>query len=87
MTGEHGPVADTSMQELSFEAALGELEKLVQELERGQLDLDEAISAYERGTALKELCRQKLADAQMRVEKLSVNASGEARVEPFDPTR
>ena len=72
---------------LTFEAALGELEKLVQELERGQLDLDDAISAYERGTALKELCRQKLADAQMRVEKLSVSPSGEPRVEPFDPSR
>ena len=80
-------MTDTSTQELSFEAALGELEKLVQELERGQLDLDEAISAYERGTALKELCRQKLADAQMRVERLSVNVSGDARVEPFDPSR
>lgn len=79
-------MSDTTTQ-MSFEAALGELEKLVQELERGQLDLDEAISAYERGTALKELCRQKLADAQMRVEKLSVNASGEARAEAFDPAR
>ena len=78
---------ETNTQDMSFEAALSELEKLVQELERGQLDLDDAISAYERGTALKEHCRQKLADAQMRVEKLSVNAAGEPRVEPFDPAR
>lgn len=72
---------------LSFEASLAELEKLVQELERGQLDLDAAIAAYERGTALKEHCRAKLADAQLRVEKLTMTASGEPRVEPFDPAR
>ena len=71
---------------MSFEASLAELEKLVQELERGQLDLDAAIAAYERGTALKDHCRAKLADAQLRVEKLTMTA-GEHRVEPFDPAR
>ena len=80
-------MSETEMSAMSFEAALGELEKLVQDLERGQLDLDEAISAYERGTALKEHCRTKLADAQMRVEKLSMTATGEPKVEPFDSAR
>ena len=80
-------MSETETNELSFEAALGELERLVQELERGQLDLDDAISAYERGTALKEHCRKKLSDAQMRVERLSISANGEPKVEPFDPAR
>jgi exodeoxyribonuclease VII small subunit len=69
---------------MSFEQALAELEKIVQDLERGQLDLDAAISAYERGTQLKLHCEGKLREAQLRVEKISLGPDGRARAEPTD---
>ena len=70
---------------MSFEQALAELEKIVQDLERGQLDLEAAIQAYERGTALKEHCRQKLQEAQLRVERIALGPDGSVRTEPMDP--
>ena len=70
--------------EMSFERALAELEKIVQDLERGQLDLDAAITAYERGTQLKLHCESKLREAQLRVEKISLGPDGRARAEPAD---
>jgi exodeoxyribonuclease VII small subunit len=70
---------------MSFEQALAELEKIVQDLERGQLDLDAAIGAYERGTALKEHCQQKLQEARLRVERITLAPDGSARSEPMEP--
>jgi exodeoxyribonuclease VII small subunit len=69
---------------MSFEQALAELEKIVQDLERGQLDLDAAITAYERGTQLKLHCESKLREAQLRVERISFGPDGRARAEPTD---
>jgi exodeoxyribonuclease VII small subunit len=69
---------------MSFEQALAELEKIVQDLERGQLDLDAAITAYERGTQLKLHCEGKLREAQLRVEKISLGPDGRARAERTD---
>ena len=57
---------------MTFEQALAELERIVQELERGQLDLDAAIKAYERGSQLKAHCTAKLREAQLRVERISL---------------
>ena len=71
---------------MSFEQALAELEKIVQDLERGQLDLDAAITAYERGTQLKLHCEGKLREAQLRVEKITLGPDGRARTEPTDLT-
>jgi exodeoxyribonuclease VII small subunit len=69
---------------MSFEQALAELERIVQDLERGQLDLDAAITAYERGTQLKLHCEGKLREAQLRVEKISLGPNGRVRAEPTD---
>jgi exodeoxyribonuclease VII small subunit len=69
---------------MSFEQALAELERIVQDLERGQLDLDAAITAYERGTHLKLHCEGKLREAQLRVEKISLGPDGRVRAEPTD---
>ena len=71
----------------SFEDALGELEGIVQKLERGQLDLESSIAAYERGTELRRWCDTRLGEARMRVEKLTFDKDGEPRDrEPFEPT-
>lgn len=59
------------IEKLTFEDALEELEKIVRSLESGQGGLDDAISAYERGASLKKHCEAKLAQAKMRVEKIS----------------
>ena len=69
---------------MTFEQALAELEKIVQDLERGQLDLEAAIAAYERGTHLKLHCEGKLREAQLRVDKISLAPDGRARAEPTD---
>lgn len=69
---------------MSFELALAELERIVQDLERGQLDLDAAIKAYERGTELKRHCEKKLREAQLRVERISLGEDGTPRAAPTD---
>jgi exodeoxyribonuclease VII small subunit len=70
--------------ELPFEAAMSELEKIVSGLENGSLGLEESIAAYERGVALRLHCESKLKDAQLRVEKLSLNATGKPVREAAD---
>jgi exodeoxyribonuclease VII small subunit len=69
---------------MSFEEALGELEAIVQKLERGQLDLESSIRAYERGTALRAHCAEKLRQVQLRVEKLTLDREGKSKLQPFE---
>ena len=71
---------------LSFEDALRELEGIVKQLEQGQVKLDEAITAYERGALLKKHCEQKLAEARMKVEKIVFSADGGIATQPSDLT-
>ena len=69
---------------LSFEDAMKELERIVRELESGQVKLDEAVTAYERGAALKRHCETKLTEARAKVEKIT-GAGKNLGVEPVDP--
>ncbi len=73
---------DDAIAAMNFEQALGELEQIVQDLERGQLDLDAAIKAYERGTLLRAHCDGKLKEAQLRVDKITVGQDGKVSAEP-----
>jgi exodeoxyribonuclease VII small subunit len=72
------------IQKLGFEEAMKELERIVRDLESGQVKLDEAVKAYERGAALRKHCESKLADARMKVEKITGAGKG---VEAFDPEK
>jgi exodeoxyribonuclease VII small subunit len=63
---------------MSFESALEELEKIVQDLEQGSVSLEGSIDAYTRGTQLKRHCEAKLKDAQARVDKIVTGSGGEA---------
>ena len=72
------------IRKMSFEDALDELEDIVRTLEEGSGALDEAISAYERGAALKKHCEKKLQEAKTRVEKVVIGPGGEASSEPVD---
>ena len=76
-----------SLANMSFEAALTELEQIVASLELGEVSLDEAIAAFERGTVLKSHCEARLEAARMRVEKIKSPVSGQApeSTESFDP--
>jgi len=76
--------AEPAIETLSFEAALAELEAIVQRLERGQLDLEASIAAYERGTALRRHCATKLEEARLRVEKITFEKDGKATLEPVE---
>lgn len=61
---------------LSFEAAMKELEAIVRDLESGELELEKSIAAYERGARLKAHCEAKLAEARMKVEKITLDPEG-----------
>ena len=67
---------------LNFEDALKELEEIVRGLESGKGKLDDAIAAYERGSALKRHCERKLAEAEARIEKIALSANGTVRSDP-----
>ena len=69
---------------MSFEDALGELEKIVQTLETGQTRLEDSISQYERGVALKNHCEKKLREAQAKIEKITVAKDGSFSTGPLD---
>ena len=68
---------------MSFEQAMKELEDIVRRLESGQVTLDEAVTAYERGAALKRHCESKLQEARTKVEKIT-GAGKSIGLEPVD---
>jgi exodeoxyribonuclease VII small subunit len=68
---------------MSFEDALAELERIVRQLEEGKAKLDDAISSYERGTALRRHCEAKLREAQAKVERITISADGVPGAEPM----
>lgn len=69
---------ETDIAALSFEDSLKELESIVEQLERGDVALEESIRIYERGAALKSHCLGKLKSAKLRVEQIVLNQNGEA---------
>jgi exodeoxyribonuclease VII small subunit len=76
---EHDDIA-----ELSFEAALRELETIVGRLESGDASLAEAIELYERGDRLRQQCAARLDAAQARIEAIRLDAEGRPTgVTPF----
>ena len=77
------PLAE-EIEQLSFEAALKELEGIVTRLEQGEVDLEDSIGLYERGQALKAHCEQKLRAAESRLEKIVAGEKGAERLEPLD---
>jgi len=80
MTEPTTPVSD-----LSFEAALDELEKIVAQLESGRAPLQESIAIYERGEALKRHCEYLLKQAEARIEKITLAKDGTPTgTEPLD---
>jgi exodeoxyribonuclease VII small subunit len=71
---------------LPFEKALDELEQIVKRLERGEVALEESITIYERGEALKKHCEALLKRAEARIEKITIGPGGQPTgTAPLDP--
>lgn len=69
-------MSDKPVEEMSFEEAMAELEKVVSELERGDVALDASIALYERGAALKAHCEAKLKAAEEKVAQITLDGDG-----------
>ncbi|PYF02675.1 exodeoxyribonuclease VII small subunit [Rhodopseudomonas faecalis] len=71
-------MADTDdVKTLSFERAIEELESIVRRLEDGKVPLEESVTIYERGEALKRRCEELLRAAEARVDKITTDAQGQ----------
>lgn len=58
------------MEDITFEKACSELEKIVSKLEKGSVSLEQSLELYEKGTKLAALCHEKLNKAQLKIEEI-----------------
>jgi exodeoxyribonuclease VII small subunit len=73
------------VKKMAFERAIEELESIVKDLESGKVPLEQSVALYERGEALKKRCDELLRQAEARVEKITLDATGKpAGSEPLD---
>lgn len=70
---------------LSYEAALAELERIVRQMEDGDLPLEQSLDLFERGMTLARLCRERLQAAEQRIETILKSADGDYVIAPFTP--
>ena len=69
----------------TFETSLEELERIVRELEQGELTLEKSLELFEQGVKLSRECQERLNQAERRIEILMRDNQGRAVVRPFDP--
>ncbi len=69
-------MSEIPVEEMTFEQAMAELERVVGLLERGDVALEESITLYERGAALRKRCDKKLKDAEEKVATITLDAEG-----------
>lgn len=72
-------MTDTPVAEMSFEQAMKELEVVVGQLESGDVPLEDSIKLYERGAALKDHCKKKLAEAEEKVAQITFDETGQPK--------
>lgn len=78
-------MSDTPIDEMTFEAAMAELETVLGQLERGDVALDDSIALYERGAKLKARCETKLKEAEEKVAAITLDGDGNATgLKPVD---
>lgn len=68
----------------SFENQLASLEKIVRELERGDLPLEQSLELFEQGVRLSRACQERLNEAERRIEVLLRSGEGASAIAPFD---
>jgi len=71
------------VKEISFEDSLKKLEEIVEELEKGELSLDEALKLYEEGMEFSDKCMEKLNESKQKVEKITKEGNNKYHSEPF----
>ena len=71
------------MSEIKFEKAMTRLENIVDELERGDLDIDKSLEIFEEGIKMSRLCSKKLNEAEVKIEKLTKGKTGDLITELF----
>ena len=71
------------VKEISFEDSLKKLEEIVEELEKGELSLDEALKLYEEGMEFSDQCMEKLNESKQKVEKITKEGNNKYHTEPF----
>ena len=69
-------MSDTPISEMTFEQAMSELERIVTQLERGDVPLEDSISLYEKGAELKKRCEAKLKEAEQKVAAITLDEEG-----------
>jgi exodeoxyribonuclease VII small subunit len=72
------------MKDIKFEDALQRLEQIVDQLETGELPLDESLTVFEEGVVLARRCAKYLEEAEKRIELLTKDESGLLKAEPFE---
>jgi len=72
------------MAEIKFEEALKKLEKIVDDLEKGDMSLDEALKKYQEGIELSRICSQRLDNAKKKIDVLVKNKKGEFELKPIE---
>ena len=81
-------MSNNDLEKLTFEEAMKELEELVDSLDKGDVSLDEAIAAYDRGSQLKDYCEKKLQEAKMKVDTIQSSDNIDTipeKLSPFKP--
>ena len=81
-------VSEKFSEKITFEEAMNELESLVNTLDKGDISLDQAIAAYDRGAKLKDHCEKKLNEAKMKVETIQLSENKQSlpdKLTSFNP--
>jgi exodeoxyribonuclease VII small subunit len=71
------------MGQIKFEKAMQRLEQIVEDLEKGELDIDKSLEIFEEGIKMSRECSKKLSEAEAKIEKLTQNQKGELVTELF----
>jgi exodeoxyribonuclease VII small subunit len=78
--------AQSPGESIAFEDALKKLEKIVDDMEAGELPLETLLSRFEEGSKLVKVCQAKLDEAELKIQKLEKNAAGEITLKPLQPS-
>ena len=77
-------MARKDSQELKFEEAIADLQQVVEQLESGDLSLEDSLAAFEKGVGLVRYCNQKLSEVEKKVELLVKDKQGQLQLKAFD---
>ncbi|MBN1783355.1 MAG: exodeoxyribonuclease VII small subunit [Alphaproteobacteria bacterium] len=77
-------VETVDLTKLSFKDAMKQLEEIIQKMDSAEVKLEDVVTLYEKGMALKKVCEEKLQNAKLKVEKITLSPNGTIHTEPFE---